>query len=187
MKNVKIIFLLLIIMFAFTGCQSSAAQPTKLDTSQLEKEKSVGLDVLTKSQRDGIPLNYTARSAETALRALPFKMTVPQKLPFSSKGFTNISIEDFKHNGKEIDVKFTAFSKDLRDSLTVSANNHNAEYVGPNQPVQLNNRVKGLYGAQGIVFRKAGVNYSIALQDPGLNPSKMKTELTDLANQMIAD
>ncbi len=186
MQKIKIIFLLLFSLLLM-GCQSNSGQPDKLDTTHLEKDQAIGLDGLTKSQRNSIPISYTARSTEIALKALPFKMSVPQKLPFVSKGFTNISIEDYKHNGKEIDVKFIAFSKNPEIFLMLDANNHNAEYVGPNQTVKLKNGVKGKYGVRAIIFRKTGINYGITLQDPALTPSKLKRALIDLANQMIID
>ncbi|WP_010632837.1 hypothetical protein [Sporolactobacillus vineae] len=182
MKKLKTLFLLLVCLAVLTGCQSNR-NGGSLDTSILQKDKSIGQ---TLSDSNKLPVKYTAKSATIALRALPWDMTLP-KIPFKSRGYSDIEIQDVKHDGKQVDVSFTAFSSDARQILSITANNYNGTYENPSENnIRLRKGVNGHYSSKGaITFRYNRINYKASLQDERANKNKLRDIITILANQMI--
>lgn len=182
MKKMKMLFLLMLCLTVFTGCQSNRNGGT-LDTSILQKDKSIGQ---TLSDSRTLPASYTAKSAKIALNALPWEMTLP-KIPFKSRGYSNIEIQDVKHDRKQVDVNFTAFSSDARQILSIAANNYNGTYADvSNNEIGLKKGVSGRYSSKGaILFRYKKVNYKVALQDEKTSKSNLREIIIVLVNQMI--
>lgn len=159
----------------------NGSPPKTLQTDQLIKEKNVGA-------LKGDPITYHATNVKKALYALPFKMKLPYRLPLDIKGFQNVDIKDFSHDGKDIQVTFTAFSTDKHDRLIVYANNMNSIYRGnTSEKVKLNHGIVGAYSGSSLSFENKGIIYNIALVYNGskVNQNQHEKELIDLANQII--
>jgi hypothetical protein len=170
------------LLFLF-GCQQSASVPSKLDTSLLQKEKAIGL--ATSDLKKHTPIAYTTKSTDQALKALPWSMSLP-KIPFDSRGYTNIYIADQQHDGKQIDFSTTAFSADAKNILSITANNHGGTYsLDTPVTIKLTAGITGKYREKTITFRKKGINYLISLKDSEKNNSIARKELISLANQTI--
>lgn len=62
-----------------SGCYGTSGT---LDTTHLEKE--------SKGASSGMPMIYTAKNIDEALKAIPFRLRLPSKLPFKTKkGYTD--------------------------------------------------------------------------------------------------
>lgn len=183
MYKMKALFMLTICLLFLFGCQQSAGVPSKLDTSLLQKEKAIGL--ATSDLKKHTPIAYTTKSTDQALKALPWSMSLP-KIPFGSGGYTNIYIEDQKHDGKQIDFSVTAFSPDAKNILSIAANNYGSTYT-LNTPaaIKLAAGIAGKYREKAITFRNKGISYLISLKNSERNNSISRKELVSLANQII--
>lgn len=183
MKKIISLIALSLLLVLSTGCNSV---PSSLNTKDLTKQNNNAGD-------KSLPIDYTASSTKVALKAIPFKLTLPKKLPFDTKnGFQNPYIEDMKHDGKKVKVSFTAFSKKIKngkgDILGITANNANIKYSSDGtEPVNLKNNIKGQIAGNSLSFEKDGIIYNISLayNATKVSDEKHKNDLIDLANQMI--
>ena len=163
------------------GCQN-----TTLDTSKLEKVQSN----LSKEQLKNMPINYKATSSKVALDALPFKMTLPVKLPFESDTFRLEWIQDVKHDGKIVRVSFVAPSKNKEEKSVIllyimATNLKNVTYSGTQTEVKLAKEITGYSDGGSIYFRKDGILYDISYVTLNEKLAITEEEFIDLANQMI--
>lgn len=184
MKNAFLFLLCLLLLPGLIACQASSI-PNKLDTSLLIKEKVTGMEGLPKSDKSSIPIEYSAMSANKALKALPFKMVLPNSLPFKGKGFNNIDIKDFKHNGRKILASFIAFSTSGEDSVIVLTSNMGSTFPSANRTVQLKHKIRGKEGGDYITFRYHKINYSVTYRPKQYNQLKVRKALVNIANQII--
>lgn len=183
MKKIISLFTLSVLLILSTACNSV---PSTLNTKYLTKQDNNGRD-------KNMPIDYTAPSTKAALKAIPFKLTLPKKLPFESQhGFQNPDITDYDQTGKKISVSFTAFSKKVKDGkmdiLTISANNANIKTnSNGSQQVNLKNNIQGQLTGNDLEFEKDGIRYGIdlAYNVTKANKDQLKKDLIDLANQMI--
>lgn len=159
MKKLRIIVLLLLLI-PF-GCEKR--EKNTLDTSNLKKSNQ-NLSRLTKEQRKMIPIIYESSSLEEGLRALPFTIKIPKKLPFKVDPIESLSINDVGHNGKKLSVHYflSHFNKPKFFVMYVTINNYNPELEPdfdseePNEIVQLKDGVSGTYTGISSSF---GVSY----------------------------
>ncbi|MGF2617510.1 hypothetical protein FZC84_15470 [Rossellomorea vietnamensis] len=197
------ILLLLGIIGSQTGILPFSAdrQPERLDTSLLKEEEIHGLENMTEEERTHFlnrqPKAYQADTVEDALKALPFHLKLPKKLPFEA-GFVVNQINDwhFESNtdGKDISVDFRATND--REVILIQALDFEQEFLGegnqsesPLEDVVLNKGIPAelkIRDKEGeILFKtKEGTQITIVFiyQDDKYNTSKV---LIDLANQMI--
>ncbi|MGM0847102.1 MAG: hypothetical protein ACQEUT_19270 [Bacillota bacterium] len=195
------ILLLLGIIGSQTGILPFSAdrQPDRLDTSLLKESESEsnGPDGLSDEQREEIesrqPKLYYADSVEDTLNALPFRLTLPENLPFEAE-FIVDGIYDwhFESNsdGKDISVDFRATNG--VEVIFVEAVDFDKESIGQgNQSLEQVELKKGGTGelelgddGGTIKFEnKEGIDFNIYIS----NSEKYDTRevLIDLANQMI--
>lgn len=164
MKKIISLFVISALLILSTACHSV---PSSLNTKILTKQGG---------NSDGfknMPIDYTAPSTKIALKALPFKLTLPKKLPFESlHGFQNPDITDMnqdgKHTGKNVSASFTAFSKKAKDGkmdiLMISANNANIKTSSNgSQQVNLKDNIKGQLTGNDLEFERDGIRYGISL------------------------
>lgn len=173
----KIIYTALILGLFLTGCQEKASGT--LDTTHL---------VLTESELESVPLVYEAPSLEEGLDALPFKVKLPENLPFDAMPLKIMSIEDFKHDGKELRVDFMSVSKKEEDkiALTISVHNFKVEYGEPaGDEVKLANGIIGSHIGNSLIFEKDGIYYSIAYNNENISDEEHQKQMIEIANQML--
>jgi hypothetical protein len=167
----------LILLLFFTGCQEKTSGT--LDPTHLVK---------TESELDSVPIVYEAPSLEKGLESLPFKIKLPEKLPFDAMPLKMMSIEDFKHDGKELRVEFMSVSKNAADKilLDISIHNFKVEYAEPaGDDVKLTDGVLGNYIGNSLIFEKDGIYYSISYNNENLSEEELKKQIIEMANQML--
>jgi hypothetical protein len=171
--------LTLIILF---GCQKS--NNSTLDRTNLKKVEPVGL---TEEQIKNIPINYEVPSLSEGLEALPFDLKPPKDYPFEALPLQMSSIEDFKHDGKDLRVIFTTFSKNKDDQvlLMITVHNFKVEYNGSGSEIKLADGVIGNYKGSSLVFEKDGIIYEVSYNNKNISAEQHKKEITDIANQML--
>ncbi len=165
------------------GCQFISHG--KLDKSKLSKVK---MNDVSEEQQAKIPLTYEAPSLEVGLKALPFAMKLPEKLPFAAKPFQPPIIEDFNHNGQQLLVRIRTSSEDEKDQiiLHVQSDFPVNEMTIPNmEEVELDKKMIGYYNGKALNFIVENVAYSIIYLNPGLSPEQHKKEIMEMANQML--
>ena len=178
----KKIFILLFI-FILVGCQSITTG--KLDTSKLLE---VEMNDLTDEEKKRVPLTYEAPSLEVGLEALPFKMKLPEKLPFDAMPFQPPVIDDMKHDGKYLMVNVHAFPKNKEEKIIFMVQ---VDYpvtdskVPSAEEIKLDNNVAGLYGGNTLGFQLEDVLYNIVYVNKNIPIEQHKKELIEVANQMI--
>lgn len=173
----KTLFAALILVFFLTGCQKKASGT--LDTTHL---------VLTESELESVPLVYEAPSLEEGLDALPFKINLPDNLPFDAMPLKMMTIEDFKHDGKELRADFMSVSKKEEDriALTISVHNFKVEYAEPaGEDVKLANGILGNYNGNSLIFEKDSIYYSIGYNNEHISDEEHKKQIIEMANQML--
>jgi hypothetical protein len=97
------------------------------------------------------------------------------------------SIEDFKHDGKDLRVIFTTFSKNKDDQvlLMITVHNFKVEYNGSGSEIKLADGVIGNYKGSSLVFEKDGIIYEVSYNNKNISAEQHKKEITDIANQML--
>ncbi|WP_113927186.1 hypothetical protein [Bacillus sp. P14.5] len=194
------ILLLLGIIGSQTGILPFSAdrQPERLDTSLLKEEESQGgLENMTEEERTKFlsnqPKSYKADSVDDALNALPFKLVLPEDLPFEGE-FAVDRIYDwhFESNsdGKDISVDFRATNG--REVIMIGAVDFEQQIIGEGnkspEQVELKKGETGELnlGDDGGTIKfesREGIHINIYIS----NAEKYDTRevLIDLANQMI--
>lgn len=188
----KKIWLAIFILILLVGCQSNKSG--KLDTSKLnvfsaayDKEGQVGSAI------------YEASSVKDILKTLPFKMKLPQKLPFDAKEYEPVRIHDLNNDGETLAVTFHTTSKNtntiLEDSdeviilnieayfpTTITREPRNRLY---RQEVELKNGVIGRLYATSIFFQVNNANFSISYLNTQISQEQNDQELIEMAKQMF--
>ncbi len=192
-----------LLMFGIVGSQtgllsfSGDRQPDKLDISLLEEDKSHGLEDMSEEQREKFesiqPKTYHADTVEDALKSLPFKLTLPETIPFEAK-FTVEGINDwhFESNtdGKDISVDFRAIDNS-GSFILIQAVDFEQEFFGDNnqEEVELKKDLTGKLemvedGGEIRFENNEEVYINIYFHDAE-NRYITRKILIDLANQMI--
>ena len=174
--------LMMLFLVNLVGCQSISIG--KLDTSKLIE---VEMKDLSDEQKKGIPLTYEAQSLGEGLEALPFKITLPEKLPFDAMPFQPPVIDDMKHDGKYLMVHFRAFPKNKENLIfmvqvdypVTNSNVPNAEEI------ILDKNVTGYYAGNTLGFQLENVFYNIVYVNKNISIEQHKKEMIEVANQMI--
>ncbi|MCA0147192.1 manganese efflux pump MntP family protein [Rossellomorea vietnamensis] len=176
-------------------------QPERLDTSLLKESEVHGLENMSEKQREEFlsrqPKDYYADTVENALKALPFSLTLPEKLPFDAR-FVVEDIKDWhfpsNKDGKDISVNFSADNG--QQTILIEAVDFQQNVVeGEDGPEESREVVKLKQGREGdikldrnggkITFEnKNGVKIKIYFYDR-LKDYNTRDVLTDLANQMV--
>ncbi|KSU64570.1 hypothetical protein AS034_01675 [[Bacillus] enclensis] len=184
-------------LFSFLG----GGQPDKLDTSLLKESEIHGLEDMSEERREEFltrqPKAYYAESVDDALNALPFKLNLPEKLPFDS-AFVVEGINDWHYpsntDGKDISATFRAAKGN--EFILIEAIDFEQEFVeSGNQSETSVEEVELKKGIQGnlemmssggkIQFEnKKGIKIKIYLHDSE-NIYNAREVLMDLANQMV--
>ncbi|MBT2636845.1 hypothetical protein [Bacillus sp. ISL-39] len=178
----KLSFILIILILLLFGCQQK--QNGALDTSKLEKVEQTGN--ATEEQLKRIPILYNVPSLKVGLDALPFEVYPPKELPFDGMPL-KMTIEDFKHDGKELRVDLMSVSKNKEDNiiLMISIHNFKVEYAESlGDEVQITEEVAGYYNGT-LSFEKDGVYYNIGYNNPNISEEQIKKDTISLAKQML--
>jgi hypothetical protein len=179
----KLSFIPIILVLLLFGCQQK--QNGTLDTSKLEKVEQTGN--ATEEQLKSVPILYNVPSLKVGLEALPFELTPPNDLPFEAMPL-KMTIEDFKHDGKELQVNFDSVSKNKEDDIIfmITVHNFKVEYPeGPGEEVELADGTTGDYMKGTLVFEKDGIYYSVGYYNPNISDEQAKKDTIALANQML--
>lgn len=181
MKKLWLVPVLMIIVLF--GCQDG--NNGALDTTKLEKVEPQGN--ATEEQLKIIPVSYEAPSLDEGLDALPFKLEIPNKLPFEAKPLQISMIEDIKHDGKNLRVSLSTGSNDSSDAvdLMITVHNFKVEYDGSGKDVELSNGVVGNYSGNSLTFEKDGIYYFIGYNNKNISTEQHKKDIIKIANQML--
>jgi hypothetical protein len=179
----KLWFIPIILVLLLLGCQQK--QNGALDTSKLEKVEETG--DATEEQLKSIPITYKVPSLKVGLEALPFELKPPKDLPFNAMPL-KMTIEDFKHDGKELWVILDSVSKRREDQIILSISVHNfkvdyAESLG--EEVQLKDGVVGNYENGSLILEKDGLIYNVDYSNQNISPEQLKEDTIDMAHQMF--
>ncbi|MEH6940173.1 hypothetical protein V7056_20360 [Bacillus sp. JJ664] len=159
----KLLILVLVLLLIPLGCEKR--EKNTLDTSNLKKNDQ-NLSRLTKEQRKMIPITYESSSLEEGLRALPFTIKIPNKLPFKVEPIESLSIDDVGHNGKKLSVHYflSHINKSKFFVMDVTIYNYNPEFEPDydleekNEIVQLKDGASGTYTGDSSSL---GVSYKV--------------------------
>lgn len=163
-----------------TGSNNGSTTNTVLDTSQLKK-------VEQEEKLTGIPDEYNAPSVEIALQAIPFKVKLPQELPFDNNPFTVEYIQDLNSDGEVIKIAFQATSKNTKEFqiLSLLATNRKSE-LHNGEEIKINNNIVGSFSNSQLIFEQSGVYYIINYTlDKPISQEEMKEILIKIARQII--
>lgn len=174
--------LLPLILVLLVGCQSLSTG--KLNTSKLIE---VEMNDVSDEQKKKIPITYEAPSVEVGLKALPFKMILPEKLPFDAMPFQPPVIDDMKHDGKYLMVNFRTFPKNKEDIIFIMQVDYPVTDTNvPNaEEINLDNKVNGHYIGNTLGFQLENVFYNIVYVNKSIPREQHKKELIEIANQLI--
>ncbi|MGN7402289.1 hypothetical protein ACTHO0_20750 [Cytobacillus praedii] len=180
----KIITIAALVLFLLVGCQNN--QSGTLDTSKLTL---IEMNDLTDAQKEKLPITYQAPSVKEGLSALPFKMTLPEILPFDAHPFQPPTINDMSHDGKQLMVEFKTFSKSNSEKpiiLMITAINSDVESdPSSSEEVKLSSGVISFYTNKSLTFNLDGISYTITYMNDDIPKVQHKNEIIDVANQMI--
>ncbi|MCM3572457.1 hypothetical protein M3172_04600 [Mesobacillus subterraneus] len=129
---------------------------------------------------------YNVPSLKVGLDALPFEVKPPKDLPFDAMPL-KMTIEDFKHDGKELRVDLMSVSKIKEDNIIFMISVHNfkvayAESLG--DEVQITEGDVGYYNGS-LSFEKDGIYYNIGYNNPNIPEEQIKEDTIALAKQML--
>ncbi|MCA1057633.1 hypothetical protein LCL96_01720 [Rossellomorea aquimaris] len=176
-------------------------QPERLDSTLLKESEVHGLENMSEEQKEEFlgrqPKDYYADSVKNALKALPFPLTLPEKLPFDAK-FVVEGIKDWHFpsntDGKDISATFSAANG--QQSILIDAVDFEQNVVeGSNGAEASSEEIELKKGIEGdlkldsnggkITFEnKNGIKIKIYFYDPQKDYNT-RDVLTDLANQMV--
>ncbi|WP_057762222.1 hypothetical protein [Cytobacillus praedii] len=180
----KIITIAALVLFLLVGCQNN--QSGTLDTSKLTL---IEMNDLTDTQKEKLPITYQAPSVKEGLSALPFKMTLPEILPFDAHPFQPPTINDMSHDGKQLMAEFKTASKNNTGKsifLMITAINSEVESDrSSSEELKLSSDVIGFYTNNSLSFHLDGVSYTITYMNGDIPKEQHKNEIIDVANQMI--
>ncbi|MEI5908302.1 hypothetical protein WAK64_14690 [Bacillus spongiae] len=163
-----------------TGSNNGSPTNTVLDTSLLKI-------IEQEEQLTGMPDEYNAPSVEIALQAIPFKVKLPQELPFENNPFTVDYIQDLNGDGEVIKIAFQATSKNPKEFqiLSLQVTNRKSE-LHNGEEIIINDNIAGSFGDSQLIFEHSGVYYLLDyITDKPVSPEQMKEILIETARQMI--
>jgi hypothetical protein len=165
------------------GCNEG--KNVTLDTSKLEKVEPLGN--VTEEQLKNIPVSYEVPSLDEGLDALPFDIKIPKDIPFGVKPLQISTIEDFKHDGKNLRVNFTTTGKNKSEIILLMINIHNfkVEHSGAWKDIKLSDGVVGNYNGNTVTFVKDGIYYDISYENKNISTEQHKKDIIKIANQML--
>jgi hypothetical protein len=181
MKKLWLLPVLVIILLF--GCQDD--NNGALDKTKLQKVVPQGN--ATEEQLKNSPTSYKASSLEEGLDALPFEVKIPKEIPFDANPLQISTIDDFKHNGKNLRVNFTTTAKDNSEIilLMITVHNFKVEYDGAGKDMELSDGVIGNYSGNSLIFEKDGIYYDIKYANKSISSDQHKKDIFKIANQML--
>lgn len=176
--------------------------PETLDTSLLKESEVSGLEDMSEEQRKEFlshtPKSYYTDSIENGLKALPFPLYLPKKLPFDGE-FHSMSIDDWhlpsNTDGRDISVNVVAAENNKNalegESIILAASDFKQGEVkmAGSTAISLNKNITGYFlksidgGKMNFVCND--VYISIVYHLPKNSNKDIKPMLMNLANQMI--
>ncbi|GGB55575.1 hypothetical protein [Fictibacillus barbaricus] len=181
MKKLWLVPVLLISILV--GCNDG--RNGKLDTTKLEKVEPLGN--VTEEQLKSTPISYKVSSLDEGLDSLPFELKIPKDIPFDADPLQISTIEDFKHDGKNIRVNFSTIAKKKTYVilLMITVHNFKVEYSGAWEDIKLSDGVVGNYNGNAITFVKDGIYYDISYNNKNISVEQHKKDIIKIANQML--
>ncbi|MBP2242307.1 hypothetical protein J2Z40_002881 [Cytobacillus eiseniae] len=178
------LLLSLLILLLLVGCQENKSG--KLDTSKLNI-----IDTAYNEQGEVSFAVYEATSIKNSLKALPFKMKLPLRLPFESTEFQPARIIDMNNDGKTLVTTFDIHSKNQEELIIlkieayfpsdITREPENAHY----HEVELKNGIVGRKYATSIFFQVNDANFNIFYLNTQISSEQSDKELIEMANQMF--
>lgn len=181
----KMLFIFAILLLFLFGCQDDKDKtfdPTELNIIRTTWDENGNVT----------SINYVAPSVKDGIKALPYKIKLPKKIPFETDGFKPAFIDDIENNGKKILVTHSAYSKEIFQGnptvLKIRAYNFD---ISPPKPkyydeVELKNGIIGKYHPGDLYFQIGDVEYHIFMMlKGGLEVEQDQKGLIDIANQMV--
>ncbi|KQL18421.1 hypothetical protein ACFFHH_12990 [Cytobacillus solani] len=180
----RIITVSAFVSFLLVGCQFN--ESGTLDTSKL---KEIEMNDVTDTQKERMPIIYQAPSVKEGLSAIPFKMTLPEILPFNAEPFQPPTINDMSHDGKQLMVEFKTSSKSNSGKsiiLMITAINSEVESDhSSSEGVKLSSDVIAFYTNKSLSFHLDGVSYTVTYMNDEIPKEQHKNEIIDIAKQII--
>lgn len=180
----KIITVSALFFFLLAGCQNT--ENGMLDTSKLTK---IEMTDVSDAQKEKMPITYQAPSVKDGLSALPFEMKLPENLPFDAQPFQPPAITDMSHDGKQLMAEFKTSSKSNAGKsiiLMITAINSEGEFDrSTSEEVKLNRGITAYYTNKTLSFNLDKVSYTITYMNGEISKDQHKSEIIDVANQMV--
>ncbi|MGB2992902.1 MAG: hypothetical protein WBB47_09720 [Paenisporosarcina sp.] len=153
-----------------TGCSN------ELDTSQL----------IESQQGEGDFLKfYSAPSVEVAIKALPYEVNLPERLPFETVGFQSLGITDYGGKGQNPEAQFIAINENENNLILSTTTAHRDYPDSDTEEITLDNGYEAFYTApDGLDVIVKDITYSYTLIMPELEEPQIKEELLKLAEQL---
>jgi len=162
-------FLSLATLLVLVGCSNG------LDTSQLKETQS----------EDGFFKAYNAPSVDIAIDALPYKVNLPEQLPFETDGFQSLGITDIGGKGQNPEAQFMANNAN-DNNLILSTTTGNIDYPHSKpEEITLKNGYQAMYTAPNrldVTVKDVTYSYTLIMKD--WEEKQMKEELLKLAEQL---
>jgi len=157
-------------LLLLVGCSNG------LDTSQLSESQQ---------SEEGFIKFYNAPSVEVAIDALPYKVNLPERLPFETAGFKSLGITDYGGKGQNPEAQFIALNE-KENNLILSTTTAQLDYPDSNpEEITLDNGYEAFYTApNGLNVIVKDITYSYTLIMPELEEQQVKEELLKLAEQL---
>ena len=181
----KRLLLALLILLLLVGCQDNKSG--KLDTSKLNI-----IDTAYNEHGEVSFAVYEAASIRDGLKSLPFKMTLPRKLPFEAEEFQTVKITDLKNDGETLVVEFRTNSKNKDQLIILNIKAYFPSTLTPEpekahyQEVELKNGIIGrLYGGGSIFFQVNDANIGVSYFNTQISYEQSQKELIEIVNQML--
>ncbi|WP_102272112.1 hypothetical protein [Cytobacillus massiliigabonensis] len=144
---------------------------------------------VTETQKERMPITYQAPSVKEGLSALPFKMALPDILPFNAQPFQPPTIQDMSRDGKQLMAEFKTASKSNAGKsiiLMITAINRDADSDRSNsEEVKLSRDVIAFYTNKTLSFHLDGISYTVTYMNDDIPKEQHKNEIIDMAKQMI--
>lgn len=128
---------------------------------------------------------YSGPSIEVVLDELPYKVNLPERLPFETEGFKSLGTIDFCGKGQNPEAQFIAIDEKENNLILPTTTTH-LEYPYSNpEEITLDNGYHAFYTApngQDVIVKD--ISYLNTLIMPDLEEQQVQEELLDLAEQL---